>query len=154
VELGGGQYKNQMFGRFFEYFKQRVECGSGQHMYFVDDINAFFYVDRRKNGFLPQGPDVVDAVVGGRVQLQDVQDVAVIYPKTARAFVAGVAVLWLQAIDGFGQDFRARGLAGTARADEKVGVRQAARRHLRFERIGHMGLADDVVKCSGTPLSV
>ena len=91
-------------------------------MHFVDDVYPVFGGGRSKIDFVPDFPDVVDAVVRGRVDLLDVENGPLVYPAADFAFVAGFAVLWMQAVDGLCQAFRTGGLSGSARAGENIGM--------------------------------
>ncbi len=103
---------------------------------------------------VPQGPDLVHPVVGGGVQLQHVQDGAVLYPQTGRALVAGVAVLGVLAVHRPGQDLGAGSLARPPGAGEQIGVRQPSHRRLALQGVGDVLLAHHVVKGAGPPLAV
>ena len=92
----------------------------------VHDIDPLFHVGGGVDGLVPQGADLVHAVVGGGVQLQHVQKAAVFDAQAGRAFVAGVAVHRVLAVDGLGQNFGAGGLAGAPGSGKKIGVGGAA----------------------------
>ena len=131
-----------------------MEGRRGQHVDLVHDVDPLFYVGGGVDGLIPQGPDLVHAVVGGGVQLQHVQKAAVFQPHAAGALAAGVAVDRVFAVDGLGQNFGTGGLAGTSCAGEQIGVGGAALRHLLFQGLGDVLLTDDVGKHLGPPLAV
>lgn len=56
----------------------------------VHDIDPL--TDRRRgiDRLIPQGPDLVYAVVGGGIQLQHIQDRAVFNAQAGRALIAGL----------------------------------------------------------------
>ena len=109
-----------------------------------------FLTDR----LVPQSADIVDAVVRRRVELDNVEDRAVVDAAAARALVAGVAAYGVLAVDSLGKDLGAGGLAGPTRADEEVRVAEVAGLHLIFKRFRDVRLPDDIVKAAGTPFSV
>ncbi len=90
----------------------------------------FFHIGRGVDGFVPQGPHLVDTVVGGSVQLQYIQKTAVFDAHAGGALAAGIAVHRVLAVDGLGQDFGTGGLAGAPGACEEVRMGGAALRHL------------------------
>ena len=154
VQLRGGQDEHQMLRRLLQNFQQGVEGGSGQHVDLVHDVHPLFHIGRGVNGLVPQGTDLVHAVVGGGVQLQNIQKAAVFDTQAAGAPVAGVAVHRVLAVDGLGQNLGAGGLAGTPGAGKEVGVGGAALGDLFLQGLGNMGLADDVGKRLGPPFSI
>jgi len=154
VQLGGSENEHQVLGGFLQNFQQSVERGDGEHMDFVDDVYALFHMGGGVDSLVPQGADLIDAVVGGGVQLQHVQEAAVFNAEAGGTLAAGVAVLGMLAVDGLGQDFGAGGLAGAAGAGEQVGVGRAALCHLPAQSLGDMGLAYDIGKRLGPPFAV
>ena len=55
----------------------------------VHDIDPVFHVGRGVDGLVPQR-GLIHAVVGGRVQLQHIQDRAVFNAQAGRALIAGL----------------------------------------------------------------
>ena len=120
----------------------------------VHDIDPLLHIGGRVDGLVPQGPDLVHAVVGGGVQLQHIQKAAVFDAHAGGALAAGIAVHRMLAVDGLGQDLGAGGLAGAPGAGEEVRVGGAALRHLPAQRLRDVGLADDVRKRLGPPFPI
>jgi len=120
----------------------------------VDDIDAFFDLRGRVDRVVAQGADVVDAVVGGAVQLHPVHDGGVLDAQTGGTLAAGVAVDGIFTVDGLGQNFGAGGLARSAGANKEVSVGQPAGLHLIFQGLRDMLLTHDLVEGLGTPLAV
>ena len=58
------------------------------------------------------------------------------------------------AVDRLGQDLGAGGLSGAPGAGEQVSVRGPPLRHLLFQGLGDMGLANDVGERLGPPFAV
>ena len=72
VQLGGGQDEHQVGGGLLQDFQQGVEGGGGQHVHLVHDIHPLAHGGGGIHRLVPQGADLVYAVVGGGVQLQHV----------------------------------------------------------------------------------
>ncbi|MPM70265.1 hypothetical protein SDC9_117219 [bioreactor metagenome] len=143
-----------MLRRLLQNLQKGVERGNGQHVDLVHNIDPLFYIGGGVDCLVPQGPNLIDAVVGRGVQLQYVQKRAIFNSQTAWTLIAGVAVHRVLTVHRLGENFRAGGLAGAPGAGEEVGVGRAAFRHLTLQRFGDMGLADDVGKRLGPPLAV
>ena len=148
------QYEHEMRGRFFKDLQQSVEGRNGEHVHLIDDIDALFDTGGRENGFILQGPDVVDAVVGCGVELHHVKDASIQDAAAGGALVAWAAVHGVFAVHGPGQDLCAGGFACAACADEKVSVGQPSRLHLPLQCGGDMRLTDYIVKCHRPPFSI
>ena len=123
-------------------------------MHLVDDIHALFDRDRRKHGLLAQLADVIHAVIGRSVDLDNVHDAAVLDAEAGGALAAGIAVHGVLAVERLGKYLRAGGLARAARSDEQIRVRGAACRYLIFKRFRYVLLPDDLVKGLRPPLSI
>ena len=154
MHIGGRQNKDDVFGRLLHRFEQRVERRCGQHMDFVDDI-YFILADRGQiRDFIAQVADVIHAVVGGGVHLDDVHNGAVLNALADGAFAAGVGAGGVRAVDRLGKNFGAGGLAGAARAGEQVGVTDAPGGDLVLQRGDDGSLPHHVGKAAGTPFAV
>ena len=143
-----------MGGGLFQNFQKGVEGGGGQHMDLVHDVHPLADGGGGIHRLVPQGPDLVHTVVGSGVQLQHVQDGAVLDAQAGGAGVAGAAVLGVLAVDRPGEDLGAGGFAGAPGAGEQIGVGQPPRFHLALQRVGDVGLAHHVVEGTGPPFSV
>ena len=154
VQLRGGQNKHQVGRRLLQDLQQRIEGWGGEHMDLVHDIDPL--TDRRRgiDRLIPQGPDLVYAVVGGGIQLQHIQDRAVFNAQAGRALIAGVAVHRALAVHRPGQDLGAGGLARPPGPSEQIGVGQPPPRHLLLQSVGDMALAHHIVKSAGPPFAV
>ena len=154
LQFRRGEDKKQMFGRFLQNLQQSIESTGGEHVHFVYDIDTFFHHCRRKNSLLPQGTDIVHAVIGGRVQLHNVHHAALGNGPTGRAFTAGVAVDGMLAVDCFGKDAGTGGFARAANACEQVGMGQMPGDNLVAQRISNMLLTDHIIKGLRTPFAI
>ena len=154
MKLRGGQNEHQVLRGFLHDLQQGVEGGGGEHMHLVDDIDALFHRRGGVGRLVPQGAHLIDAVVGGGVQLQHVQNGAVQNAAAGGTLVAGIAVHRVPAVDRPGEDLGAGGLAGAPGAGEEVGMGGAALRHLLFQRFGDVFLPDDIGEHLGPPFAV
>ena len=154
VELGGGQDEDEVGRGLLQDLQQGVESGGGEHVDLVDDIHPVADAGGGVYGLVPEGADVVHAVVGGGVQLHHVQEAAVIDALAGGAHPAGVPVLGLLAVDGLGEDLGTGGLSGAPGAGEEVGVAQPVLGHLAAEGGGDVLLTHHVGEDLGPPLAV
>ena len=143
-----------MLRRFLQDLQQGVERRCGEHVDLIHNVDPLFHIGGRINRLIPQCPHLIHAVVGGSVQLQHVQKAAVFDPLTAGALAAGIPVHRVLTVDGLGQDLGAGGLSGAPGAGEQVSVRGPPLRHLLFQGLGDMGLANDVGERLGPPFAV
>ena len=77
VELRSGQNEHQVLRRLLQNLQQSIEGRGGEHVDLVHDVHPLLHIGRGVDGFVPQGPHLVDTVVGGGVQLQYIQKTAV-----------------------------------------------------------------------------
>ena len=122
--LGRGEDELDVLRRLLDELEQGVEALRGHHVGLVDDVDLVAAAHRREERLLAQVAGVVDAAVGGRVDLDDVDEPG---PPRARSLqrVALAARLGdgrLLAVQRAREDPRAGGLAAAARAGEQVGV--------------------------------
>ena len=73
VLLRCGKDEDSVCRRLFERFQEGVERLRRQHVHFIDDEHAVASVRRRHEHLLHERLDIVDAVVRGGVELDDVQ---------------------------------------------------------------------------------
>ncbi len=145
VRLGGGEDEQDVGRRLLDELEQGVEALRRDHVGLVDDVDLVARLHRREDGALAQLAGVVDAAVGGRVDLDDV-DRAVPGRRQGAAGVALPARLGRgpgRAVEGAGQDARRGGLAAAPRPREEIGVVQAPGADRVDERLGDVLLADD-----------
>ena len=154
VQLGGGKNEHQVGGGLLQDLQQGVEGGGGQHVDLIHDVHTLPHGGGGVHRLVPQGADLVHAVVGGGVQFQHVQNGAVFDAQTGGAPVAGVAIHRSLAVYRPGQDLGTGGLAGAPGASEQIGVGEPVPRHLLLEGVGNVALPHHVVKGAGPPLAV
>ena len=148
------QHELDVLRRLFQRLQERVERAGGKHVDFVDDVDAVFAADRREVRLVADLTDVVDTVVRGGVDLDDVEDGPGVDAFTGLAAVAGVPVHRVLTVDCLGEDLGAGRLAGTSRTGEQIGMGMPARPHLVHESPGDVFLPDDVREDLRSPLSV
>ena len=144
--IGGGEEELHVRRRFLEGLQQRVESRDREHVDFVDDVDFELRRGRREFHRVPQFADLLDAIVAGAVDLQDIQRTPLgdlshpgIVVREIRARAPGT-------VEALGEDAGERGLPGAARPAEKVGVRDPVRRDGVGQRGRDVLLADDVGK--------
>ena len=133
--FGGGEYENHIRRRFLEGLEEGVECRLGEHMHLVDDEDAVAAYGRGYHHLFDEAAYIVDTVVGGGIKLYDVERAVFVELPTGIALVARLAVRGARgAVDCFGENTGARGLAYSAGAAEQVGVGEAVGGDGVFER--------------------
>ncbi len=153
--LGGGEHEHHARRRLFENLEQRVPCFTREHVRFVDDVHLVRRIARRGvHGAVAQVAGIVDAAIGCRVDLDDVEAGRPTPDAAARrAFAAGLAVerriAAPLAVERHGEHARERRLAHTARPAEQVAVRDAASGDRALQRRGHVRLHGHVGKPLG-----
>ena len=69
LRVGGGQHKFQILGRLFQRLQHGIEGRPGEHVNFVNHEHLEAALHRLVDRLLQQGLHVVDAPVGGGIQL-------------------------------------------------------------------------------------
>ncbi|SIJ09000.1 Uncharacterised protein [Mycobacteroides abscessus subsp. abscessus] len=148
--LGFGRREDELDvrRRLLDDLEQGVEALRGDHVRLVEDEHLVPVSGRRVDRALTQVASVVDAVVAGRVDLDDVERAgsAVGEVAAARALAAGHWGGPLLAVEAPREDPRRGGLAAAARPREQVGMVDATTLDGGLERLGHMLLTDDLVE--------
>jgi len=108
---------------------------------FVYDINPVPGDGRGEVDFFPQIPDIVHTVVGSGVNLYDIENGAVVDSSAVFTFVAGVAVLEVQAVYRLGEYLGAGGFSCPPGTSEQIGMGNTPGSKLIFQRSGNHGLA-------------
>jgi predicted thioesterase len=154
VELRRRHHEDDVLRRFLDGLEQRVERRRRQHVDFVDQEHLVAIAHRGNRQALDDHlAHVVDAGVGGRVDLQHV-DVAALGDLDAG--VADAARLGGRAVDAVErarQDAGAGGLAAAARAGEHERLGEAPTLEGVLQCPGHGLLAEHVIETLGTPLA-
>ena len=147
LRIGRRQHELQVVGRLFERLQHRVEGRRREHVHFVDHVDLEAADDRLVDGLIEQLRDLVDAAVGGGIELDVVDeaagvDVAARGADAARARGDAAGTVRASAIERLGEDARDRGLADAARAGEEIGMVQALLRQRIGKRLDDVRLPD------------
>ena len=150
ADFCGGEDELGVRRRLFQRLKQRVESGARQHVHLVENIDLVAGGNRRIADGVVDLADVVDAVMGRGVHLDDVE-MAALHDRFAmdaepRHFDGrrGDRAVGQFVIERAGEDARRRGLADAAHPGEDPGLRDAA----ELERVrdgAHHGVLTDQV---------
>ena len=116
--VGGREDEDYVSRWLFEGLEQSVEALLGDHVHFVDDVDLVARPLRRVLHLLDQVADVVDAVVGSSINLDQVGEVSGQHLATGGALVAGVFGGALLAVEGSCEDAGGRGLAYSTRSGQ------------------------------------
>ena len=122
VGLRGGQDEHHVGGRLLQRLEKGVEGRHGQHVHLVDDVDLVFRGERGQGHVGLELPDLVDAVVGGAVDLDHVQALPSRNGLAAAAAAARLPGLRRKAVQRLGQNTGHGGLAAAPRSREQVGV--------------------------------
>ena len=120
----------------------------------VNDIDLVLADRGQIRHLVPQVADVVNAVVGGSVHLDDVHDSAGVDTLADLTFAAGVRAGGIQTVDRLGEDLGAGRFAGAAGAGEQIRMADAARCNLVLQGCDDGCLADNICKALGAPFAV
>ena len=154
--LGCGHHEDDVVGWFFEGFEERVEGGVGDLVGFVEDDDFEAVASGPIAGGIAEFTNLVDTAVGGGVDFQDVDGVALANFKAGVADEAGFGG-WAGlgadgglAVEGGGEDAGDGGFADAAVARKDVAVGDAVLAKGVEEGAGDVVLPDDVGEAEGT----
>jgi len=152
--LRGREHEDDVVGRLFQSFQQRVESGVGDLVSFVENVDLEAVAGGLVARAFTQFANFVDAAVGGRVNLDDVDCVAGADFSAGLTDAArlGRGLVLRAAVQGSGQDAGDRRLADTSVAAKDVAVRGAALFQRVLQCTGDVLLPDDLGKFLGTYL--
>ena len=153
-EVGRAEDEDEVWRRLLDQLQQRVEGGVRELVRLVEDVDLVAALDRLQHDALADLADVVDPALRGRVHLDHVERGAV---GDRAACVAGLVRRRCRpvlAVQRLGEDARQRGLAGSARAREEVGLADLLVRDRVLQRPGDRFLADDLVEVLRAVLAV
>ena len=122
ARLGRGEHEHGVRRGLLEGLQERVPGRRREHVGLVEDVDLAAPADGRVGHALAQLADVLDGVVRGGVHLEHVQRARTGDRHARLATPAGLGRGALDAVQAGGEDLRHRGLAGSAGADEQVGV--------------------------------
>ena len=116
-------------------------------MHFVDQIDLVTPLGGCVSDVLTELPDVVDTVVAGTINLDDIETVSCGDLAAVIAFAAWRHGRSLHAIERLCQNSRGRCFSDTAWADEQVRVSKAILRDRIFQRARNVRLSHQIVEC-------
>ena len=155
VGIGRGQDEDDVVRRLLDELEQRVEGVRAQHVDLVDDVDPLAELRGRRQRAHDEVAGVLDGAMRRRIDLDDVERPPLADGRAGRAGVARLAVgAEVRAVDRLGQDARGRGLAGSARPDEEVGVGQAVAAHRAAQGDDDRVLPDELREALGTEATV
>ena len=142
-----GQYKFEVFGRFFQRFEHGVKSRVRQHVHLVNHEDLEAPDHRLVNSLLQQLRDFINAAVGRRVQLGVVHKPSAINIRASLANPArgsGNTALPVStnAVERLGQNTRNRRFAHTPCARKQVGMVQTLGGQGIAQGLHHMRLPD------------
>ena len=119
-----------MSGNYVINIGRQLGSGGTEHVDLIDDEHLVLAYLRRDAGLLHQGLDLIDTIVAGGIQLEDVVGALLIESLAALAGVACLAVLArVLAVDCLSKDAGTGGLSHTSRTAEKISVGKLATLH-------------------------
>ena len=150
VRLGGGEDEFHVRRRFLERLEQRVEGRVREHVDLVDVVDLELPAGGGEADGFAQVADLFDAVVRGAVDFQHVERAA--FGDLDADVLVGVEVGFraVGAVERLGENAGGGGLAGAARADEKIGVGEALLGDGVAQGAHDVVLSEDVVEGFGS----
>ena len=153
LRIRGGQQELHIGGRLFQGFEQRIEAVARQHVHLIDEVDLEAAAGRAVLHVVEQLAGIFHLGAGGRIDLQQIDEVALIDLAAGVAYAARVAADPLLAVEALGQDAGYGGLADPAGAAQQVGMMQPS----LIQGIGqggqHMLLANHLFKRMGAPFT-
>ena len=143
---GGRHHEDHVAGRLFQRLQQRVEGGIGYLVGFVKDVDLVAVARRTIAGGIAQLANLVDAAIGGRVNLDHVDRVTGTNFGARFADAAGFGdrMIGRTAIQRHRQNARHRGFPNAAMPAKNVAVSHAVLLNGIFQRASDMLLPDHV----------
>ena len=156
LRIGGREDERDVRGRLFERLQQRVRRRGREHVHLVDDVHlAPRGGAEAEVHALDEVAHGVDAVVRGRVELDEVEEGAARDRQAVLALAAGLAVgAEIEAVQRAGEDARGGRLAGATRTGEEVGVAGPLLAHRVAKRVRDVTLTDELREVLGPVLAV
>src|SRR6185369_14212079 len=124
-----------------------------QHVHFVDQVDLVTAAGRRVLHVLEQLARVVDLGTRGSVDLDEIDEAALVDLLAGRAYAAGCGGDPGLAVEALGENARDGGLAHAARTGEQEGVVHPPLRERIAQRHADVFLADQFSERSGPPFA-
>ena len=153
VNLRGGENEFDVRRWFFERLEQGVEGLIGEHVDLVDVVNFELPAHRCVVYGFAQGADLIDAIIGSTVDLNDIKRSALGNLLTDGVIRIEVDLGTAGTIKSFGKNPRSGGLACATGADEKIGMSEPILRDRVFQGTHNVILTEDIVEGGGAVFS-
>ena len=154
VDLCCRQDKDHILRRFLQSFQQCIKCSYRQHMHLVDDIDFIPALCRTVRHLLTDLSDIIDTVVGGRVDLDHIHGRAGRYGPARLTFPAGASVHRMLTVHRFGKYLCHCRLAGSPCPAEQIGMSDTVGPDLILQCCNNMVLPLYISKFGRAELSV
>jgi hypothetical protein len=155
VHFGRRQHEDGMCGRLLQRLEQGIEGGRGKHMHFINNIDFIAAQVRGEVDLIAQAAHILHAGIGSCIDLDQVQEAALVERQAVLALVAGrLARSSARQLTALAKQASGGGLAGAARPGEQVGVGNAPCSQRIAQRLHDVFLSDDLVPLLGSPFTV
>ena len=145
--LRRGEDEDDVCRRLLKGLEEGIERCSRKHVHLVNDEDLVTSELRWDARLLHERLDMLYGVVGGSVELEDIQGTLLVERLTTLARITSLALCrWILAVDGFGEDARTGGLSHASGTAEEVGMCQFSALHGILQRRGQGCLAHDGVE--------
>ena len=153
LRVGGREQEFDVRRRLLERLQQRVEGMIRQHVHLVDEVHLVAPARRRVLDVVEQLAGVVDLGARGRIDLDEIDEAALVDLAAGRADAAGIRAHAALAVQGFREDARDGGLADAARAGEQERMMNLAAVEGVGERTQHVLLPHHLREALRPPFS-
>ena len=123
-------------------------------MHFIYDVYSLPYGSRGIYGFIADGANIFNAVVGGGVKFNHIQYTAAVYTKTGGTGITRIPAGRMLAVYAFCKYFGTGSFASAAGTGKKIRMRETIKHYLALESFRYMFLTNNVVKCAWTPFPI
>ena len=122
-------------------------------MNLVDDVHLSLALAGQELHRLANLSNLFDAIVTGPIDLENVDGCAAVDFDTGRALTTWIGRRARLAVEGLGQNARARRLSDAAAASEQEGMSHSVQFDGIFQGAGNVALPDDFVEGAWAPLT-
>ena len=137
VLLRCGEDEDDVCGRLLKGLEESVEGGGGEHVHLVNDKDFITSELRWNARLLHERLDVLHGVVGGGIELKNVERTLFVERLTTLTGIASLTICRrILAVDGLGKDACASGLSHASGTAEEVGMCQFSALHGILQRRG------------------
>ena len=145
--LGGGKDEDDMGRGLFQRLQEGVEGSRGEHVYLVDDEHLVFAYLWWDACLFHQCLDVLHGVVGGSIQLKDIERALLVESLTTLTVSARLSGFCrTHTVNSLGEDTGTGGFSHTSGTAEEVGVSEFSALYRILQRGGQRLLTDHCIK--------